>query len=56
MCETVAPRMLHLNEKALYHFKDGADFQQATSDNLRRHSPFEIVILINMDPVKWLED
>ena len=36
--------------------KDGADFvQQATSDNLKRQSPSEIVILTNKNPVKWMK-
>ena len=57
MCETVAPSMLHLNEKALHHFKDGVDFvQQATSDNLKMQSPSKIVIVTNMDPVKWMKE
>ena len=49
MCEIVAPSMLHLNEKA---FKDGANFlQQTISDNIKRQSPCEIVILTNMDEI-----
>ena len=36
--------------------EDGADFvQQATSDNLKRQSPSEIVILTNKNPVKWMK-
>ena len=57
ICETIAFIMLHLNEKSLAPFiKDGADFvQQATSDNLKRQSPSEIVILTNKNPVKWMK-
>ena len=46
-----------LKRESLAPFKDCAEFvQQATSDNLKRQSPSEIVILTNMNPVKWMKE
>ena len=56
MCETVAPSMLHLNEKALHHLSMVLILSSRLPDNLKRQSSSEIVILTNMEPVKWMKE
>ena len=51
------PTSPSLKWESLAPFKNGADFvQQATSNNLKKQSPSEIVILTNMEPVTWIKD
>ena len=60
MCETVVPTIACFMKKkreGLAPFKDGADFlQKATSQNSKKQSASQIVILTNMDSVKWVEE
>ena len=55
MCETVAPNMLHLNEKALHHLRMLLIFAAGHIRGSQKQSPSEIVILTDMDSVKWMK-